>query len=134
MRIRQSLTLSPKMASQGSNQTPQPQASGQARERPETQSTEPVDQESVETRDTEQTGAAEPTRGASRLSSQNSQDANIQFVEVQTLLFGETPPVLNPKTLFLKNHEPTKASQKKCGLPQGVGLASLTGVSLTDWW
>jgi hypothetical protein len=38
------------------------------------------------------------------------EDKNIQFVEVQQLLFGENPPVLNPKTIFLKNHEPTKAS------------------------
>ena len=38
------------------------------------------------------------------------EDSNIQFVEVQTLLFGENPPVLNPKTILLKNHEPTKAS------------------------
>lgn len=36
-------------------------------------------------------------------------DPNIQFVEVQTLLFGDTPNA-NPKTIFLKNHEPTKAS------------------------
>jgi len=49
-------------------------------------------------------------------SSKEEEDSNIQFVEVQTLLFGENPPVLNPKTLLLKNHEPTKASQKKCGL------------------
>jgi hypothetical protein len=42
-------------------------------------------------------------------------DPNIEFVEVQTLLFGNTPNV-NPKSIFLKNHEPTKASQKKCGL------------------
>jgi hypothetical protein len=43
-------------------------------------------------------------------------DSNIQFVEVQTLLFGENPAPLNPKTITLKNHEPTKASQKKCGI------------------
>jgi len=41
-------------------------------------------------------------------------DPNIQFVDVQSLLFGDAPP-LNPKTIFLKNHEPTKASTKKCG-------------------
>jgi protein phosphatase PTC2/3 len=33
---------------------------------------------------------------------------------VQSLLFGDAP-LLNPKTIFLRNHEPTKASQKKCG-------------------
>ena len=42
--------------------------------------------------------------------SEIKENSNIQFVEVQQLLFGENPPVLNPKTLFLKNHEPTKAS------------------------
>ena len=41
-------------------------------------------------------------------------DPNIQFVDVQTLLFGDAP-LLDPKTIFLKNHEPTKASSKKCG-------------------
>ena len=41
-------------------------------------------------------------------------DPNIQFVDVQTLIFGDAP-LLNPKTIFLKNHEPTKASKKKCG-------------------
>ena len=47
--------------------------------------------------------------------SDENKNSHIQFVEVQTLLFGENPPVLNPKTLILKNHEPTKASTKKCG-------------------
>jgi len=37
-------------------------------------------------------------------------------VEVQTLLFGDNPVILNPKTITLKNHEPTKASLKKCGI------------------
>ena len=40
---------------------------------------------------------------------QEKVDPNIEFVEVQTLLFGNTPNV-NPKSIFLKNHEPTKAS------------------------
>jgi len=32
------------------------------------------------------------------------------------LLFGENPVPLNPKTFQLKNHEVTKASNKKCGI------------------
>ena len=55
-------------------------------------------------------------RAPTPLSSEEPQDSNIQFVEVQTLLFGENPAPLNPKTIQLKNHEPTKASQKKCGI------------------
>jgi len=48
--------------------------------------------------------------------SEEPKDPNIMFVEVQTLLFGENPAPLNPRTIQLKNHEPTKASQKKCGI------------------
>mmetsp|Transcript_1901 Transcript_1901/g.2657 ORF Transcript_1901/g.2657 Transcript_1901/m.2657 type:complete len:98 (+) Transcript_1901:2300-2593(+) len=33
------------------------------------------------------------------LSSEEQKDSNIQFVEVQTLLFGENPVPLNPKTI-----------------------------------
>ena len=33
------------------------------------------------------------------LSSEEQRDANIQFVEVQALLFGENPAPLNPKTI-----------------------------------
>ena len=33
------------------------------------------------------------------LSSEEQKDTNIQFVEVQTLLFGENPAPLNPKTI-----------------------------------
>ena len=33
------------------------------------------------------------------LSSEENKDSNIQFVEVQTLLFGENPAALNPKTI-----------------------------------
>jgi hypothetical protein len=39
----------------------------------------------------------------------------MKFVEVNYLLFGENPPKLNPLTLFMKNHEQTRASQKSCG-------------------
>ena len=67
-------------------------------------------------------------RAQSQLSSQQSQDQNIQFVEVQTLLFGENPPVLNPKTLLLKNHEPTKASQKKCGMIKSYAANTNQGI------
>lgn len=49
-------------------------------------------------------------------------------MEVQTLLFGENPPVLNPKTLFLKNHEPTKASQKKCGVIKSYAANTNQGI------
>ena len=83
-----------------------------------------------ETRDTEvnETGGGAEQRGNSRLSGTSSQDGNIQFVEVQTLLFGENPPVLNPKTLFLKNHEPTKASQKKCGVIKSYAANTNQGI------
>jgi hypothetical protein len=33
------------------------------------------------------------------LSSEENKDSNIMFVEVQTLLFGENPAPLNPKTI-----------------------------------
>lgn len=33
------------------------------------------------------------------MSSEENKDSNIQFVEVQTLLFGENPAPLNPKTI-----------------------------------
>ena len=46
----------------------------------------------------------------SPLSNEEVNDPNIMFVEVQTLLFGENPIDLDPKTIQLKNHEPTKAS------------------------
>ena len=67
-------------------------------------------------------------RNSSQLSNNSQTDANIQFVEVQTLLFGENPPVLNPKTLFLKNHEPTKASQKKCGVIKSYAANTNQGI------
>jgi hypothetical protein len=41
---------------------------------------------------------------------------NVTFVDVQTLLFGDNPVQLNPRTFQLKNHEVTKASNKKCGI------------------
>lgn len=56
------------------------------------------------------------------------EDPNIQFVEVQTLLFGENPPVLNPKSIVLKNHEPTKASVKKCGLIKSYAANTNQGI------
>lgn len=37
-------------------------------------------------------------------------------MDVQALLFGENPAQINPKTFQLKNHEVTKASNKKCGI------------------
>ena len=54
-------------------------------------------------------------------------DPNIQFVEVQTLLFGDAPKA-NPKTIFLKNHEPTKASQKKCGYIKSYAANTNQGI------
>jgi hypothetical protein len=59
---------------------------------------------------------------------EEEEDNNIQFVEVQTLLFGENPPPLNPKTILLKNHEPTKASQKKCGLIKSYAANTNQGI------
>ena len=47
---------------------------------------------------------------------------------MQTLLFGENPPVLNPKTIQLKNHEPTKASQKKCGVIKSYAANTNQGI------
>jgi protein phosphatase 2C family protein 2/3 len=58
----------------------------------------------------------------------SEEESNIQFVEVQTLLFGENPPPLNPKTILLKNHEPTKASQKKCGLIKSYAANTNQGI------
>jgi len=62
------------------------------------------------------------------LSSEDPKDSNIQFVEVQTLLFGENPAALNPKTIQLKNHEPTKASQKKCGIIKSYAANTNQGI------
>lgn len=39
---------------------------------------------------------------------------NFEYTDVQTLLFGDQP-YLHPLNILLKNHEPTKASLKKCG-------------------
>jgi protein phosphatase 2C family protein 2/3 len=47
---------------------------------------------------------------------------------VQTLLFGENPAPLNPKTIQLKNHEPTKASQKKCGIIKSYAANTNQGI------
>jgi hypothetical protein len=61
-------------------------------------------------------------------SSDNLNDPNAEFVEVQTLLFGENPPVLDPRTIQLKNHEPTKASQKKCGIIKSYAANTNQGI------
>lgn len=50
------------------------------------------------------------------------------FVDVQTLLFGENPPPLNPKTFQLKNHEVTKASNKKCGIVKAYAANTNQGI------
>lgn len=49
-------------------------------------------------------------------------------MEVQTLLFGDNPAALNPKTIQLKNHEPTKASQKKCGIIKSYAANTNQGI------
>jgi protein phosphatase PTC2/3 len=36
--------------------------------------------------------------------------------------------VLNPKTIFLKNHEPTKASTKKCGVIKSYAANTNQGI------
>ena len=47
---------------------------------------------------------------------------------MQTLLFGENPAPLNPKTIQLKNHEPTKASAKKCGIIKSYAANTNQGI------
>lgn len=54
--------------------------------------------------------------------------SNFTFVDVQTLLFGENPIQLNPKTFQLKNHEVTKASNKKCGIVKAYAANTNQGI------
>ena len=54
--------------------------------------------------------------------------STIQYVDVQTLLFGENPPLINHKTLQLKNHEVTKASSKKCGVVKAYAANTNQGI------
>lgn len=57
-----------------------------------------------------------------------NENSNVQFVDVQTLLFGENPVPLNPKTFQLKNHEVTKASNKKCGIVKAYAANTNQGI------
>jgi hypothetical protein len=54
--------------------------------------------------------------------------SNVTFVDVQTLLFGDNPVPLNPKTFQLKNHEVTKASNKKCGIVKAYAANTNQGI------
>ncbi|CDW77140.1 serine threonine protein phosphatase [Stylonychia lemnae] len=55
-------------------------------------------------------------------------DQNVQFVDVQTLLFGENPVYINPKQFLLKNHEITKASTKSCGIIKAYAANTNQGI------
>ena len=55
---------------------------------------------SAETTNTNKESKEDPRfRAPTPISSEEQKDSNIQFVEVQTLLFGENPAPLNPKTI-----------------------------------
>jgi hypothetical protein len=43
-------------------------------------------------------------------------DANSELIDLHDLLFGVKPDVIDPRTLILTNHEPTKASIKRNGI------------------
>jgi len=53
---------------------------------------------------------------------------SIQYVDVQTLLFGENPNLVNHRTMMLKNHEVTKASSKKCGIVKAYAANTNQGI------
>ena len=44
------------------------------------------------------------------------------------MLFGDSPPNMNPKVVQLKNHEPTKASSKKCGIVKSYAANTNQGL------
>ena len=102
------MTLSPRQVP-SSSQSPPPVLNNDTSRLNSADSELPSKSTSAESK-SQKSEKQEDDQRSSRLSNGSANDANIQFVEVQTLLFGENPPALNPKTLFLKNHEPTKAS------------------------
>jgi len=44
------------------------------------------------------------------------------------VLFGDNPPPLDPKTIPLKNHEPTKSSSKKAGAVKAYAANTNQGI------
>ena len=72
-------------------------------------------------------GPHKSTQGSSGAADQDG-PSNVTFVDVQTLLFGENPVPLNPRTFQLKNHEVTKASNKKCGIVKAYAANTNQGI------
>lgn len=44
------------------------------------------------------------------------------------MIFGPNPPVMDPHTVILKNHDPTKASHKKCGIIKAYSANTNQGI------
>ena len=51
-----------------------------------------------------------------------------EYITLETLLFGADPPVIDPETVILPNHEPTKCSTRRNGILRAYAANTNQGI------
>jgi len=52
----------------------------------------------------------------------------VEYVQLESLMFGPNPPPINPDTLVLQNHDSTKCSVRRNGIIRAYGANTNQGI------
>ena len=52
----------------------------------------------------------------------------VEYISLETLMFGPNPPPINPDTLVLQNHDSTKCSVRRNGAIRAYGANTNQGI------
>ena len=73
------------------------------------------------------TGIKYPALNQGVLKDQKKQP-QVEYISLETLMFGPNPPPINPDTLVLQNHDTTKCSVRRNGVIRAYGANTNQGI------